>query len=127
MTTQPKDTNMAPQTQNQNQKSPINGGNGHDTSIADLSRQARRLQSELSEMGGTLNELVSDARTVAREQLRQQPYVVLAIAAGVGYVLGGGLPRGVVGRLLMLGGRVALQGAVANFAASASRGGATRH
>jgi hypothetical protein len=95
-------------------------GNGHDNSMADLQRQARRLGSELSEMGGTMNALVNDCRSVVREQLDQQPYVVLAIAAGVGYVLGGGLPRGILGRLLLFGGRMAIEGAVANYAAAAT-------
>lgn len=101
-------------------KSNGNGGNGHDSSMADLQRQARRLSSELTEMSGTMGALVDDCRAVVREQLDQQPYVVLAIAAGVGYVLGGGLPSGIVGRLLMFGGRVALEGAIANYAAAAT-------
>jgi hypothetical protein len=101
---------------NRENKSGMNGGNGHDNSMADLSRQARRLTSELSEMGGTMSEIVTDCRALAREQLQRQPYVVLAIAAGVGYVLGGGLPGGIVRRMLMLGGRVALEGAVAKYA-----------
>src|SRR5689334_10934677 len=92
-------------------------GNGADRSMADLSRNARRLSSELQELSGTMQELAEGCSAVAREQLKRQPYVVLAVAAGIGYVLGGGLPRGVVRRLLLLGGRVALEGAIANFAA----------
>jgi len=112
---------MAEQMNRDNERSNGGGnGNGHDNSMADLQRQARRLGSELSEMGGTMSELVNDCRVIAREQLQQQPYVVIAIAAGLGYVLGGGLPRGIIGRLLFLGGRVALEGAVANYAASAT-------
>ncbi|MBX3024152.1 hypothetical protein KF840_04500 [bacterium] len=95
-------------------------GNGHDDSMADLQRQARRLTGELSEMRGTLHALVGDCRAVARQQLERQPYVVIAVAAGLGYVLGGGLPRGVVSRLLLCGGRVALERAIANLAASAA-------
>src|SRR5262245_52406569 len=91
------------------------GRNGADRSMADLSRNARRLSSELNELSGTVQELAEGCSAVAREQLKRQPYVVLAVAAGIGYVLGGGLPRGVIGRLLFLGGRVALQGAIANF------------
>lgn len=105
-------------TQMNREKSGLNGGNGHDDSMADLSRQARRLTSELSEVGGTMNEIINDCRTLARQQLRRQPYTVLAVAAGVGYVLGGGLPGGIVRRLLFLGGRVALEGAVAKYAAA---------
>lgn len=109
---------MAEQTQRA--RAAANGGNGHDTSLGDLQRQARRLTSELSEMGGTMHALVDDCRAIARQQLGRQPYVAIAIAAGLGYVLGGGLPRGVVSRLLLFGGRVALEGAIANLAASAT-------
>lgn len=100
-----------------------NGGNGADRPIADLSRQAHRLGAELNDLGDTVHDLVDGCRAVAREQLQHQPYVVLAVAAGVGYVLGGGLPRGVVRRLLFTGGRVMLEGAIANFAASATGSG----
>ena len=97
-----------------------NGGNGADHSMADISRNARRLSSELHELGGTVQEIADGCSAVARDQLKRQPYVVIAIAAGIGYVLGGGLPRGVVRRLMMLGGRVMLEGAIANFAATVS-------
>src|SRR5512143_2027221 len=100
-----------------------NGGNGAGHPMADLSRQAQRLGAELNDLGDTVHDVVDGCRALAREQLQQQPYVVLAVAAGVGYVLGGGLPRGVVRRLLLTGGRVMLEGAIANFAASATGSG----
>jgi hypothetical protein len=88
--------------------------------MADLSRQAQRLGAELIDLGDTMRELVDGCREAARVQLRRQPYVVLAVAAGVGYVLGGGLPRGAVRGLLTVGGRVMLESVVANLAASAA-------
>ena len=103
-----------------------NGSNGADHPIADLSRQAHRLGAELNDLGDTVHDLVDGCRALARERLQQQPYVVLAVAAGVGYVLGGGLPRGIVRRLLLTGGRVMLEGAIANFAASATGSGPRR-
>jgi hypothetical protein len=95
-------------------------GNGAVPPMADLSRQAQQLGAELSDIGDTLRELVDGCRGAARDRLRRQPYVVLAVAAGVGYVLGGGLPRGVVRGLLAVGGRVMLESVVANLAASAA-------
>ena len=97
-----------------------NGGNGVEHPMADLSRQAHRLGAELNDLGDTMHDLVDGCRALAREQLQQQPYVVLAVALGVGYVLGGGLPRGIVRRLLLTGGRVMLEGAIANLATGAT-------
>src|SRR5512147_2241401 len=99
---------MATQTTRLPRREP-NGSNGAEHPMADFSRQAQRLGEELTDLGGTVHDLVDGARAAAREQLQQQPYVVIAIAAGVGYVLGGGLPRGVVRRLLLTGGRVMVE------------------
>jgi hypothetical protein len=97
-------------------------GNGHapEHPLADFSRTASRLSAEITELGGSVRELAGGFQSVARDQLRRQPYVAIAIAAGVGYVLGGGLPRGIIRGLLTLGGRVMLESAVANLAASAT-------
>lgn len=91
-------------------------GNGH-AALADLSRQARRLGTELDELGGAAREMVDGVRSLVAQRLRRQPYAVLATALGVGYVLGGGLPRGLIRGLLLVGGRVALENAVARVAA----------
>src|SRR5512143_3403315 len=107
----------------QTTRGPRGDGNGADRPIADLSRQAHRLGAELNDLGDTVHDLVDGCRAVAREQLQHQPYVVLAVAAGAGYVLGGGQPRGVVRRLLFPGGRIRLEGAIANCAASTSGSG----
>ena len=97
-------------------------GNGHapEHPMADLSRTASRLSADITELGDAVRELADGFQSVARDQLRRQPYVAIAIAAGVGYVLGGGLPRGIIRGLLTLGGRVMLESTVANLAASAT-------
>ncbi len=98
------------------------GPNGHASShpIADLSERASRLNADLNDLGGSVRELVDGVQSLARDQLRRQPYVAIAVAAGIGYVLGGGLPRGVLRSLLAVGGRAVLQGAVVNLAAGAT-------
>ena len=97
-------------------------GNGHapEHPMADLSRTASRLSADITEIGDAVRELADGFQSVARDQLRRQPYVAIAIAAGVGYVLGGGLPRGIIRGVLTLGGRAMLESAVANLALSAA-------
>jgi hypothetical protein len=91
-------------------------GDGHAATLADLSRQSERIGAELDELGDTAREMVDSARALIGEKLRRQPYAVLATALGVGYVLGGGLPRGVLRGLLVVGGRLMLENAVARVA-----------
>lgn len=104
---------MATQT---SKRTPPVAGDGHAATLADLSRQSERIGAELDELGDTAREMVDSARALIGEKLRRQPYAVLATAVGVGYVLGGGLPRGVLRAALLLGGRLMLQNAVARVA-----------
>lgn len=90
-------------------------GDGQAT-LAELSRQSERIGAELDELGDTAREMIESARALIGEKLRRQPYAVLATALGVGYVLGGGLPRGVLRGLLVVGGRLMLENAVARVA-----------
>lgn len=90
-----------------------NGGSSG-SSIAEVSRETRRLRAQLSEISHTAGEIANGCRALLGERLRQQPYVVLATAAGVGYVLGGGLPRGLMRGLLTVGGRLMLETVVAH-------------
>lgn len=69
--------------------------------------EANRSVSELaSELGSTAAELY-ERLDVAR-QLQEHPYRTLAIAAGVGYVLGGGLFTPLTGTLVRMGSRAML-------------------
>lgn len=66
----------------------------------------RTFQEILSELGGTASELYR--RVDLQRQLEENPYRTLAIAAGVGYVLGGGLFTGFTRRALGIGARILL-------------------
>lgn len=66
-------------------------------------------------LAGAATHVPSGWQMLVRGQLTQQPYVALAVAAGVGYVLGGGVPRVVVRALVGLGGRWAVERATARF------------
>ncbi len=85
-------------------------GNGHNRHastqvgqrVENLSESARAL---FTEAKGTMNELNDFLDLSGR--VRRHPYRMLAIAAGVGYVLGGGLFTPATGRLFKLGLRLA--------------------
>jgi hypothetical protein len=51
-----------------------------------------------------------------RERLEERPYATLALAAGAGYVLGGGVPVALMRVLFAVGGRVAIERALLRFA-----------
>jgi ElaB/YqjD/DUF883 family membrane-anchored ribosome-binding protein len=58
------------------------------------------IQKAWSEASGALEKLYSQASSTLQQQVYERPYVVLAAAAGLGFVLGGGL-RSVTGRYLL--------------------------
>jgi hypothetical protein len=53
-------------------------------------------------------DLVDDLEGALRLRLRESPLLTLAVAGGIGYVLGGGLTVGVLSRAVQLGLRFAL-------------------
>lgn len=70
-------------------------------------RQGDRSVGEIaSELGSTAAELYE--RLDLPRQMREHPYRTLAIAAGVGYVLGGGLFTPLTATLVRVGARAAL-------------------
>lgn len=58
------------------------------------------IQKAWSETQSALETLYSQASTQLQRQVQERPYVALATAAGIGFVLGGGL-RSVTGRYLV--------------------------
>ena len=77
---------------------------------------ARELLEESSQLGADLADLAGAALHAARgwemllrDQLDRQPVVTLAVAAGVGYLLGGGLRSSLAGTLARMGARVAAE------------------
>jgi len=87
------------------------------TSASPLNNESRRRRFEDSgkrvcrearAFGNALQEAIVDLEGTLREQLEQRPYVTLATAAGLGYVLGGGLASRFSKVLLNLGTRLAV-------------------
>lgn len=54
----------------------------------------------------SLSDLTQTANAYLRERTQSHPYATLGVAAGIGYVLGGGLASRATGLLLTVGGRL---------------------
>jgi len=79
-----------------------------------------RLREDVVALAGAVRRAARGWRTILRQQLDRQPYATLAVAAGVGYVLGGGVPTLLIRGLVGVGGRFAVEQAIARLAASPS-------
>jgi hypothetical protein len=83
-----------------------NTGNGRSFAAAlDESRHARE---EIDRLAEALRRARGEWESVLREHVVDQPYTALAVAAGVGFILGGGLAPGLVRTLLGTGTRMGL-------------------
>ena len=68
----------------------------------------------------SLQQAADQATEAVRDQLEKRPFVVLGVAAGVGYVLGGGLPTFLTRALVRIGLRAATTAAVGRLVATLS-------
>lgn len=86
--------------------------------MAEINEGERSVGELASELGETAMELYQ--RMDIPKQIHEHPYRTLAVAAGIGYVLGGGLFTPLTGALVRVGARVALlpmlQSTVGNLA-----------
>jgi len=64
------------------------------------------LRDAWDDVSSSLGDLYRAADTFAAEQTRARPHVALGVAAGVGFVLGGGLASRLGGTLLSVGTRL---------------------
>jgi hypothetical protein len=69
--------------------------------------QSRRVREDVQELFSALFEARSELEDTLRQRLTARPYLGLAAAAGVGYVLGAGISPGLVRGAVGLGGRIA--------------------
>jgi len=91
-------------------------GTNFDATARELQEQTQRVRQDLAEFGDTARRTMSRWEDVLRDQLTRHPYGVLGAAAGLGYVLGGGVPPLIVRALLGAVGRVAVENAVISLA-----------
>ena len=96
-------------------------GNGDTPSARELIEQGERVREDVVALAGAVRQAARGWRSLLRERLERQPYATLAVAAGVGYVLGGGVPTLLVRSLIGFGGRLALEQAIARFALPESK------
>ena len=96
-------------------------GANFEDAARELREQTERVREDLAEFSEAARRTMSSWEKVLREQLTRRPYAVLGAAAGVGYVLGGGVPPLVVRALLGAAGRVALENALLSLAGKTGR------
>ena len=95
------------------------GGNGslsNAPSAHELMAQGQKVREDVVALAGAVREATHGWQALLRDRLERRPYATLAVAAGVGYVLGGGLPTSLVRILLGVGGRYAFERALSRFA-----------
>jgi ElaB/YqjD/DUF883 family membrane-anchored ribosome-binding protein len=66
------------------------------------------LRDALDDVTSSMSDLYRAADAFATEQARERPYVFLGVAAGIGFVLGGGLASRLGSTLLGVGSRLAV-------------------
>jgi len=82
-------------------------------------QRGREVWNEARGLASAVEEAFDEIEGYLREQMQQRPYAALAAAAGVGYILGGGLPSRLTGLLVGWGSRIALTMAVQQLAPQA--------
>lgn len=79
--------------------------NDHTHTVYD---QARQIQQDMRTLVGSLQAGAEDAERYITGEVKSRPYSTLAVAAGVGYVLGGGLSLRMTKLLIGVGTRLAM-------------------
>ena len=92
-----------------------------DPSVREVLERTRRLSDDLDTLAGALGDVARGWQALLRARMEREPYATLAVATGVGYVLGGGVPTAVGRALIGIGGRLAVEQLLARFAAGHSQ------
>lgn len=74
-----------------------------------LEERLVELREEAETLLGTLERTTGEVETELAARMRERPYGVLAAAAAVGYVLGGGLPSRLTRLAFAIGGRIGIE------------------
>lgn len=88
----------------------------------ELQARVEQISTEAKALGSTLETTIRDVEATLRAHMDEHPYTLLAAAAGVGYVLGGGVPSRLTSLLLGIGTRVMLESTARNLAARFAEG-----
>src|SRR5262245_19863179 len=84
--------------------------------------QGSRVRADVAALTQSARELIEEAHDVVRSYLEEKPYATLGAALGAGYVLGGGLPIGLMRTLFGVGGRLAVERVLHQLAQPAAHG-----
>ena len=92
------------------------GGEGLADGAEQVLRHVRAISDEVTGLAGAVSSLVETARSKidVERRLREQPVKTMLIAAGVGYLAGGGFFTPFTGRLMRVGARLWLIPALKN-------------
>jgi surfactin synthase thioesterase subunit len=74
---------------------------------ADLPAHGRRVRRDAEALAAHIQEAAGQIENQVAENMAERPWTTLAVAAGAGFVLGGGLATRITRLLLGLGGRLA--------------------
>jgi hypothetical protein len=85
------------------------GANPNSSPAGAFSERLGDLQRETGALIESLERATSEIGDALRAEMEERPYVAMAVAAGVGYVLGGGLPSPLTRMIVLLGGRVGFE------------------
>ena len=72
-----------------------------------IQQQGQRVRRDVGDLTSEVEGALGELESTIREQLTQRPYTTLAAAAGLGYVLGGGIPVALSRMMFGVGGRLA--------------------
>lgn len=99
------------------------------TTVHDLRRRAEEIGEETRALGSSLEATLEEVEALAHECMKKRPYTSLAVAGGLGYILGGGLPTALTRALALFASRMAIDFAArqtsTRLAASLSHGSET--
>jgi hypothetical protein len=84
------------------------GGRGTTRPVR-IQERGKEAYKEAQALASTVEQAVDEIGQFLREQAEQRPYVSLATAAGIGYVLGGGVPSRLTGFVFGLSSRFAIE------------------
>ena len=79
-----------------------------DSDVDKIAAHIAEVRENADDLAESFSDTLDDVKQFARKQTRQRPYAALGMAAGVGFILGGGLTVRVGSTLLGIGARVAL-------------------
>jgi ElaB/YqjD/DUF883 family membrane-anchored ribosome-binding protein len=96
-----------PERQESNRSQSNSSRTGAQSSTARLLERGRQVERDAQSFASNLEGLVMDVEALVRSSLEARPYETLTVAAGAGFVLGGGLSIGVLGMVTRAGTKMA--------------------